>query len=153
MASDKKELAVAALRNGTVIDHIPADALFKVVRILGLENTSNLVTIGNNLPGSRMGTKGIIKIADVVYKQDVINRIAVIAPTAVINIIEDYDVVSKSQVSLPDEVIDIVRCNNPKCITCNEPMKTRFEIVSAHPVVLKCRYCEHEVSGEAITIK
>lgn len=154
MTSTKsKELAVAALRDGTVIDHIPAEALFKVVDLLGIKDLTHSVTIGFNLDSAAMGKKGIIKIADVTYPQDTLNRIALIAPHAVINIIKDYDVVSKKAVSLPDELDDIVRCNNPKCITNNEPMPTRFHVVSHDPITLRCHYCEHAVQQGEINLK
>ena len=120
MTQNKKELAVAALRAGTVIDRVPCDALFKAVRILGIEKMKNHVTIGNNLFSHRLGTKGIIKVADVEFPEDVLNRIALIAPNAKINIIRDYEVAEKRLVSLPDEIVGIVRCGNPKCITNNE---------------------------------
>ena len=64
MTNPKSSLAVAALKDGTVIDHIPTDALFKVVKLLDLENSKKQITIGNNLSGST-GLKGIIKIAEV----------------------------------------------------------------------------------------
>ena len=117
MTTDKKELAVAALRRGTVIDHIPNDMLFKAVKILGIERMPNSVTIGNNLSSRRLGLKGIIKVADVEFPEDVINRIALIAPHAKINTIRDFEVVDKRQVKLPDEIVGIVRCGNPKCIS------------------------------------
>ena len=104
MVKDKKELAVAALKNGTVIDHIPSESLFQVVDLLGLQKLTSNVTIGFNLSSSEMGKKGIIKIADIEYPEDMLNRIALIAPTAVINIIKDYDVVEKRKVSLPDSL-------------------------------------------------
>ncbi|MDO4318972.1 MAG: aspartate carbamoyltransferase regulatory subunit [Bacteroidales bacterium] len=147
MTADKKELAVAALRHGTVIDHIPSDALFAAVRILGLENTSHAVTIGCNLTSAKLGTKGIIKVADMVFDSDTLNRIALIAPTAVVNIIRDYEVVDKHPVELPDTISGIVKCNNPKCITNNEPMTTRFDVISRDPVTIRCRYCNHSVPG------
>ncbi len=148
-----KELAVAALRRGTVIDHIPSHVLFKVVKLLGIEKLDKSVTIGNNLTSQRLGTKGIIKVADTFFPDEVINRIAILAPTAVVNIIEDYEVVKKEQVVVPDEIVDIVRCTNPKCISCNEPMKTRFTVVGRDPITLACRYCEHEFSGDGIELK
>ena len=120
MTTKKTELAVAALRNGTVIDHIPSSALFRAVHILGIENMTNGVTIGNNLPGSRVGRKGIIKVDGVEFDRDVLNRIAVVAPTATINVIRDYSVAEKHPVELPDTLIGTVRCPNPKCITNNE---------------------------------
>ncbi len=147
----KKELAVAALRQGTVIDHVPNNVLFKAVKILGIERMNNNVTIGNNLSSKRLGLKGIIKVADVEFPEDVINRIALIAPHAKINIIRDFDVVEKRQVQLPDEIVGIVRCGNPKCITNNEPMRTRFHVVDREDVTIRCHYCGQSVkSGDAI---
>lgn len=156
MTQEKKELAVAALRNGTVIDHIPSSALFKAVRILGIEDLTTPVTIGNNLPSRRLGAKGIIKVADVEYPESVINRIAIIAPSARINVIRDFDVVEKRTVQLPDTVVGLVKCDNPKCITNNEPMKTVFHVVdrdsATEHVVLKCHYCNHTVDNRHVRL-
>lgn len=91
----KKELQVAALENGTAIDHIPPTQLFKVAKLLGLENMDNTITIGNNLHSNKMGCKGMIKIANKFFEEDEINRIALIAPKIVLNIIRDYEVVEK----------------------------------------------------------
>lgn len=153
MSTDKKELAVAALKNGTVIDHIPSKDLFKAVKLLGIESIDKSVTIGNNLDSKQLGKKGIIKVADTFFPEETLNRIAIIAPSAVINIIKEYEVVEKEAVTLPDEIVDLVKCNNPKCITRNEPMKTRFEVVDRKNVILKCCYCEQEVSGDTINLK
>jgi aspartate carbamoyltransferase regulatory subunit len=142
MSSNKKELEVAALENGTVIDHIPADALFKVVELLGLNRLPNSITIGNNLASKKIGKKGIIKIADKYFAEEELNRIAVVAPNVKLNIIHDYVVTEKRNVVLPDEITGIVRCSNPKCVSNNEPMTTHFRVVEKSPIRLKCRYCE-----------
>ncbi len=147
MTNDKKELAVAALRAGTVIDHIPSAAVFKAVRILGLENTEHAVTIGCNLASKRLGSKGIIKVADTFFDDDTLNRIALIAPQAVVNIIRDYEVVEKRPVTLPDTIRGIVTCTNPTCSTNNVPVHTRFDVISRGPGVIRCHYCNHAVSG------
>ena len=147
MTAKKTELAVAALQNGTVIDHIPSNALFRAVHILGIERMTGGVTIGNNLPGSRMERKGIIKVDGVEFDRDVLNRIAVVAPTATINVIRDYTVAEKHPVELPDTLTGTVRCPNPKCITNNEPMATRFMVVDRSTPLLRCHYCNHCVSG------
>ncbi len=148
---EKKELAVAALQNGTVIDHIPSAALFKAARILGIEELDTSVTIGNNLQSKKLGRKGIIKVADVFFPEATLNRIALIAPSAVVNIIRDYEVVEKFPVTLPDNIVGIVTCNNPKCITNNEPMPSRFTVVDRDDVTIRCHYCGHTVkSTEAI---
>lgn len=149
--NSKKELAVAALRSGTVIDRIPSNMLFKAVRILGLEHTSSPLTIGNNLDSQHLGHKGIIKVADVEFPEDIINRIALIAPHAKINIIRNFEVAEKRTVVLPDEIVGIVRCGNPKCITNNEPMRTRFTVINREDVTIRCCYCGRAVkSSEAI---
>ncbi len=142
----KTELAVAALQNGTVIDHIPASALFRAVHILGIERMPNRITIGNNLPGKQM-QKGIIKVDGIEFDRDVLNRIAVVAPRATVNIIRDYEVAEKRPVELPETLIGTVRCPNPKCITNNEPMETRFDVMDRSTPILRCHYCNHCVSG------
>lgn len=145
MNVSKQELAVAALRNGTVIDRIPSVSLFKAVKILGIENLGGAVTIGNNLDSKKLGKKGIIKVADVFFPEATLNRIALIAPSAVVNIIRDYEVVEKFPVTLPDTIVGIVKCGNPKCITNNEPMRTRFHVIDRENVTISCHYCSQAV--------
>ena len=146
--TSKKSLAVAALRNGTVIDHIPGSMLFKAVRILGIENLQSAITIGNNLESSKLGKKGIIKVSDVEFDENTLNRIAIVAPKAKINIIRDYEVAEKREVVLPDRIPGIVKCPNPKCITNNEPVQTKFDVIDREHVILRCHYC-----GRALTSK
>ena len=86
---------MAALKNGTVIDHIPSDKLFTVVSLLHLEDVAANITIGNNFESKKLGKKGIIKIADRFFSSDEINRLSVVAPNIVLNIIKDYEVVEK----------------------------------------------------------
>ena len=73
---DKSELKVTAIENGTVIDHIPANALFKVVKILNLEKEHNQVTFGTNLDSKKLGKRAIIKISDRFFEDSEINKIA-----------------------------------------------------------------------------
>ena len=150
--NEKKELQVAALENGTVIDHIPSEKLFTVVSLLGLEHMSNNITIGFNLESKKLGKKGIIKIADKFFTDDEINRIAVVAPNVKLNIIRNYEVAEKRELVLPDELIGIVKCANPKCITNNEPMPTRFHVIDKERCIIKCHYCEKEQERKDITL-
>jgi len=149
----KKELQVAALENGTSIDHIPPEQLFKVAHLIGLSSMDNPITFGNNFKSKKMGRKGMIKIADKFFEEDEINRIALVAPNVVLNIIRDYEVVEKKFVRLPDELVGIVKCNNPKCITNNEPMQTYFYVIDKGMGTVKCRYCERKANKEDIIIK
>ncbi|MBQ2225001.1 MAG: aspartate carbamoyltransferase regulatory subunit [Prevotella sp.] len=139
-----KELLVAAIENGTVIDHIPTEKTFQVVNLLKLQNENHPVTIGFNLPSKKVGEKGIIKISNKFFTDEEINRLSVVAPKIVLNIIKDYEVVEKKTVETPDELKGIVKCNNPKCITNNEPMHTVFNVVDKTHGILKCRYCDKE---------
>jgi len=147
-----KQLSVSAIKEGTVIDHIPASALFKVVSILKLDKLDTMITIGNSLGSNKLGKKGIIKLSEVFFKDDEINKIALVAPCAKLNIIRDYDVVEKKVVEIPDEIISIAKCVNPKCITNNEKVITRFEVVSKTNVTLKCHYCEKITDQDNIVI-
>lgn len=150
----EKELKVAALRNGTVIDHIPADKLFKVVSILHLDTCLNQITLANNLDSAKIGSKGLIKISERAFAEDETNKIALIAPNAKINIIRDFMVVEKRPLILPDEIREIVQCTNPVCITNNQPVTTRFHVLKHDDeIMLKCHYCEREVKRDKVKIK
>ena len=152
MTNTKKELAVAALENGTVIDRIPSEQLFKVVSMLKLDTIANSITIGNNLGSKKIGKKGIIKVADYCFKDEEINKIALIAPDATINVIRDYKVVEKYSITLHETLRGIVRCNNPKCISNNEPMETVFHVTRREPLEVTCRYCNRSMNAQEIEI-
>ena len=143
MTEVNSKLMVNAIKEGTVLDHIPARSIFKVMDILDLGNAANPITIGINLESRTLGRKGIIKIADRYFKDEELNRIALVAPTATVNIIKDYKVVEKKTITLPEEVVGIVRCANPLCVTNHQRITTRFRTVTGEGVVkLHCHYCE-----------
>ncbi len=144
--SNKHAMQVSALCNGTVIDHIPADKLFAVVNLLNIPVMSNNVTIGYNLDSKKLGKKGLIKISDRFFSDDEVNKISVVAPNVVLNTIRDYKVVEKREVKMPDELHNLIKCNNPNCITNNEPMATHFYVSNHEEHTVKCRYCEREVN-------
>jgi len=148
----EKELKVSAIKNGTVIDHIPAKNLFKVISLLGLEKIDNQVTFGTNLESQKLGRKAIIKVSDKFFEDEEINKIALVAPQAKLNIIKDYEVIEKKSVAVPDEINGIVKCFNPKCVTNHQPIPTRFSLVSKLPIALKCHYCEKVTSEEQMVI-
>ena len=137
-----KHLIVSALKNGTVIDHIPSKNLFKVISILKLSAIDSQITFGSNLESKKLGSKAIIKITDKFFEQEEINKIAILAPDAKLNIIKDYQVIEKKVVSLPQYIQGITRCFNPQCITNHQQITQKFKVVSEKPVVLQCEYCE-----------
>ena len=151
-AMNKKERLVAAIKNGTVIDHIPVEKTFDVVNLLQLQHLSTPVTIGYNLSSKMVGTKGIIKVSDKFFTDDEISRLSVVAPNVVLNIIKDYEVVEKKKVETPDELRGIVKCNNPKCITNNEPMDTIFNVIDKEHGILKCHYCDKEQKMDKVEL-
>lgn len=143
----EKQLNVSAIKDGTVIDHIPTKALFKVIQILKLEEFNNMVTFGNNLDSKAMGSKAIVKIANRFFEDEEVNKIALVAPNAKLNTIKNYEVVEKRVVQIPEQVNGIVRCFNPKCITNAEKVLTKFQIINVKPIEMKCFYCE-KITGE-----
>lgn len=137
----KNEMLVAAIKNGTVIDHIPSEKTYQVAQLLGLQNLKTIVTIGYNYLSKKLGKKGIIKVEDKYFTDEEISRLSVVAPNIVLNIIKDFEVIEKKTVTTPEEIRGIVRCKNPKCITNNEPMDTLFHVEGT---LLTCHYCEKE---------
>lgn len=148
----EKELKVSALKNGTVIDHIPSSSLFKVVEILGLKHCASQATFGMNLESKRMGSKAIVKISDRFFETAEINRIALVAPQAKLNVIKNYEVVEKKVVELPDYIEGLVRCVNPQCVTNKEKVRTKFTVLSKKDVLLQCHYCEKMTDQEHMAI-
>ena len=139
-----KERLVAAIENGTVIDHIPAEKTYQVAQLLGLYELTDPVTIGLNYPSKKIGKKGIIKVTDKFFTDEEISRLSVITPNVVLSIIRNYEVVEKKKVETPDELHGIIRCNNPKCITNNEPMDTYFRVMNKKQGTVRCHYCDKE---------
>ena len=141
---NKKERLVAAIENGTVIDHIPTDKTFQVASMLRLNELPTTITIGNNYISKLVGKKGIIKVENKYFTNEEISQLSVVAPNVVLNIIKDYEVIEKKRVETPDMLQGIVKCNNPKCITNNEPMATIFHVIDKEHGILKCHYCDKE---------
>jgi aspartate carbamoyltransferase regulatory subunit len=149
---ERKQLSVSAIKNGTVIDHIPAKNVFKVLQILGLDNVDEMITFGTNFESKKLGKKGLIKVSNVFFLDEEINKIALVAPEAKLNIIKEYEVVEKKVVEVPDKIIGIARCVNPQCITNHETITTRFQVVSKKDVSLKCHYCGKITDQENLVI-
>ena len=144
----RKELVVSALENGTVLDHIPAENVYKALEILNLTDIENQITIGINLTSRYFGKKGIIKIADKFFEDEELNKLALIAPKATVNIIRDFKVVEKKQLVMPEEIHGIAKCRNPKCVTNHQPIKTWFKTIdNGNEVSLLCHYYEKITSS------
>ena len=147
----RKELVVSALENGTVLDHIPAENVYKALDILDLKGIESQITIGINLASKIYGKKGIIKIADKFFEDDELNKLALIAPKATVNVIRDFKVVDKKKLEMPKEVIGIAKCRNPKCVTNHQPIQTRFTTMEkGNEIQLLCHFCEKVTTTKSV---
>jgi len=148
----KKELTISAIKDGTVIDHIPGNATFNVTKILDLSDVTGIISVATNLSSKTMGKKGIIKVSDKSLTKDEVDKIALIAPNATVNIIKDYGVKQKIKVEIPSIINRIIKCSNPNCITNNEEISTKFYVLRKEPLRVKCHYCERNMEKEDITL-
>lgn len=141
-----KTLRILPIRSGTVIDHIPAGLALKVVRILSIsEKERNTVSIAMNVPSPQMGRKDIVKVENRRLRPQEVRKIALVAPRATINIVEETRVVQKFRVEAPKEVEGLLKCLNPSCITnTSEPAAPKFIVT---PQGLRCVYCERLFGG------
>lgn len=146
----KKE--VSAISDGTVIDHIDSKSTFKVANILNIQNDNEVVLVGMNLSSKHLGKKGIIKIGGRILTQSEVNKIALIAPDATVNIIKDYKVDEKLTVSVPDIIEGIVKCFNPNCVSNHERIQSKFHTLNKTPLKLKCYYCERTMKADDIEL-
>ena len=144
MAQEHNMRRVTAIRNGTVIDHIPSGHAMRVLEMLAVDKSTSVpVSMVMNVPSKKMGTKDIIKVEDRELNQDELNRLALVAPDARVAIIRAYSVAEKMTIELGDEVTNVMRCTFSNCITTNprEPLAHRLKVMSREPLELRCHYC------------
>lgn len=147
-----KQIKVNAIKNGTVIDHITAGKIRKVLDILHLDGT-DVVMIGMNLSSNKIGKKDIIKIENKVLSIPEVNSIALIAPEATLIIIKDFEVIKKSSLEIPECIEDIINCPNPKCITNEEQIISKFRLTQDIPAQVRCVYCEKKYLIDEVKMK
>ena len=148
-----RELRVSKIKDGTVIDHIDAGRALHVLRILGLTGSEGLViAVVMNVPSRKLGRKDIVKVEGLELREEQVNKIALIAPSATINIIRDYEVVEKVKVRVPPIVEGLLRCANPNCISNQprEPITPRFYVRSLRPLKMVCGYCGTELNQDDV---
>ena len=140
---EQSDLMVRRIKEGTVIDHIDEGKGLQVLNALRIDGKDgSLITIALNVPSGKFKKKDIIKVENKFLKDDDTNKLAVIAPTATINMIKEYKLVEKRRVALPNEIDRIFRCSNPDCITnSTEHIESVMDVINKDGRVLKCRYC------------
>lgn len=136
---------VYAIKNGTVIDHIPTKRGVEIIERLQLLDHENIVTLGIGFSSKRMGVKDVVKIEDKELTSNEVNQVALIAPDATLNIIRNFKLIKKMKIRIPKTIKNILRCQNPTCITNHESVESRFLRVngSDEPYKFKCAYCQH----------
>ncbi len=139
--SDHK-LQVEAIQNGSVIDHIPAQQGIKILKFFKLAQANEKITVGLNLNKENGHPKDLIKVENTLISDEQANQLALFAPDATINQIQDFNVVKKFKVQLPDAFVGVLVCPNSNCISHNEPVETRFYVNKHNALKLKCHYCE-----------
>ena len=141
--SSKDQLYVKKIRNGTVIDHIEPGHALDVLHILGINGKAGeVVSAVMNVESKRYGRKDIVKIDDRELNPQEVDKIALIAPKATINIVREYEVTSKKRVQLPQTITGIIRCNNPSCVVnAGEPVTSEFKVEVLEPLRIRCHYC------------
>ena len=147
-----KKLEVSAIEEGTVIDQIASKSTFKVANILNIQDIGQVVLVGTNLTSKKLGKKGIIKIGGKRLTQEEVNKIALIAPDATLNIIKDSEVVRKFKVAIPDSFEGIMKCFNPNCVSNHQKIQSRFRVISKNPIKIRCHYCERLMGADDIEL-
>lgn len=138
-----KTLSVAAIKDGTVIDHIPSGGALILLQLLKLLSGHHRISLGINFSSASMGFKDLIKIENRYLTDKEAHDIAIFAPQATINRIKNYKIVHKISAKLPHRVERILVCPNPRCITNCEPVKTLFTVEERKQnVLLRCHFCE-----------
>jgi len=139
----KRTLRVSKIKEGTVIDHVTRGHALDVIKILGIYGRSGgVVTIAMNVPSKKLEVKDVVKIEGRELNPDEVDKIALLAPHATINIIRNYRVTEKQRVKLPSVIYGILKCTNPTCISnSQEPVEAVFYIEKEDPLRLRCHYC------------
>ena len=130
---------IDAIENGYVIDHIPAGRGMTVYEALNLSSLKCQVAIITNAKSKKKQSKDIIKINDLIELD--MNVIGYIAPDATVNVIKNSKRIEKKKLSLPQSLVNVIKCPNPRCICNNEPIEHIFKLTDSKGTY-RCLYCE-----------
>jgi aspartate carbamoyltransferase regulatory subunit len=151
--SGENSLIVRKIENGTVIDHIPDGKALIVLDLLGIDGREEKpVSFVMHVSSSKLGKKDIVKVEDMFLEKRILDNLALVAPSATINIIKNYKIVKKSRIEVPTKLSGILKCPNPNCITNEgrEPVTPTFTMEQRDPLLYKCDYCDRLVKEEDI---
>ncbi len=149
---EEKILTVAKIENGTVIDRIPPGKSLRVFEVLGIDsNYPYVVALAMRVPSVKMKVKDVVKIKGKALTSKEIQTLTFIAPHSTVNIIKNFKVINKTELTIPNKVEEIINCINPNCVTnAHEPVVSSFDIISKEPLVLRCVYCDRLLKGDTL---
>ena len=141
----KTERTISMINDGTVIDHLDPTTVFEIVSLLNLDDCHDQITIGINMKSNKIGRKGMIKIENHYLSKKDVDKISLFSPHATISLIKDYEIKEKFQVEIPKCIENVLKCNNPNCITNIEGERTSFSLYREEPLELRCKFCERHL--------
>lgn len=137
---------IDSVSNGIVIDHIQAGNGLRIYRYLGLDALDCSVAIIKNCKSRKMGRKDIIKIDENISVD--LQILGFLDSSATVNIVKDGQIIEKKKLSLPDRIVNVRQCNNPRCITTTEPgLDQVFRLCDAGSKLYRCVYCDSAMAG------
>lgn len=140
----KNSLNISSISEGFVLDHIQAGQSMEIYRLLGLDKLDCCVAIIKNVTSEKMGKKDIIKIECPIDCID-LDILGFIDHNITINIIQNEKIVAKKALRLPEEITNVIKCKNPRCITSIEQeLDHVFVLTDAEKKVYRCKYCEEK---------
>ena len=150
--TETHDLRINRIKRGTVLDHIVAGRAFNVLSALNINGTDgNQVSVAMNVPSKQYNKKDIIKIENRILAVEETNRLALITPHSTINIIENYEIIEKRNVELPEKFTGVFESTNPTCISnSKEPIISELFVSSQDPPSLICKYCTRISLSEEI---
>ncbi|MFX0033245.1 MAG: aspartate carbamoyltransferase regulatory subunit [Candidatus Hodarchaeota archaeon] len=138
----EEKLKIDKIKKGTVIDHIDAGYALTILNLTGLDESPNLMTIGVNVSSNKLKKKDIIKIEGVFLNEIQMQQISILSPNATISLIDNYRVIEKKKVKLPQIIEKLILCQNITCISSSdEPIDTEFLVLEEKPLKIQCIYC------------
>ena len=136
-------MEVTSIQNGIIIDHVPAGTSLKVLEYLKIDPAKTKLALIMNANSKRYGSKDIIKIED--DKDIDLDVLGFVARQATVDVVRGGKIVEKKQPNLPEHIVGVISCVNPRCVTTTEPgIKQMFHLVHSERLEYRCDYCDEE---------
>ena len=138
-------MEVTSIQNGIIIDRVPAGTALKVLEYLKIDPAKTKLALIMNTDSHMFGTKDIIKIESEEEAETIdLDVLGLVARTATVGIVRGGKIVEKKQPTLPEHVVNIIKCVNPRCVTTTEPVVQMFHLVHSDRQEYRCDYCDEE---------